>query len=278
MSVTTEHPDLTDPAMSPLRHFGKEVRIERERLGISRADLGKAAHCGYSLVAKIEQGERLPALDFAEACDRVFPTAGGRFVRLWPLIIKYAYPSWFRPFVELEAVAMGIRSFQVQVVPGLLQTEAYARAVLGAVRRSAESVEHMVAARLQRQRILARDKPPELWVVLDENVLRRQLGSRAVFAEQLERLLEEGDIPSTVIQVVPFSVGVHAGLEGPFAALTMDEGPDVVYMDGFSRGHILADPADVKAALRVYDLLTAMALSPGASRDLIHSTLKDLSP
>ncbi|MFC4035187.1 Scr1 family TA system antitoxin-like transcriptional regulator [Streptomyces polygonati] len=278
MSVKTEHPDPTDPAMSPLKHFGKEVRIERERLGMSRAELGKAAHCGYSLVAKIEQGERLPALDFAEACDRVFPTAGGRFVRLWPLIIKYAYPSWFRPFVELEALASAIRSFEVQVVPGLLQTEEYARAVLEAGRLRTDSLDELVAARMERQRILTREFPPELWVVLDENVLNRQMGSSRVFAAQLARLVQEAETPSTVIQVIPHSAGGHAGLGGAFAALTMDEGPDVVYVEAFVQGQILADPANVKAAMRVYDLLTAVALSPSKSLDLIHTTMKELSP
>src|SRR5882757_2152764 len=185
MSVEIEDTDPADPATSPLRHFGREVKLERERLGMSRTDLGKQAHCGYSLVAKIEAGERMPALDVAQACDRAFPESNGRFGRLWPLVIKHAYPSWFRPFVAMEAVAAAIRSFQVQLVPGLLQTADYVRAVLEGGRLSAQRAEELLAARLERQRVLNREDPPDLWVVLDENVLRRKVGSRKVFAGQL---------------------------------------------------------------------------------------------
>ncbi|WP_262928426.1 helix-turn-helix domain-containing protein [Streptomyces sp. CBMA29] len=176
-----------DPSASPLKHFGREVKLERERTRLSRAELGKEASCGYSLVAKIEAGERMPAFDFAEACDRAFPDANGRFGRLWPLVIKYAYPSWFRPFVELEAAAATIRSFQVQVVPGLLQTPEYARAVMeaGRLRLGTRRVDDLLTARMERQRILARPDPPDLWVILHESVLRVRVGSAQVFGAQL---------------------------------------------------------------------------------------------
>jgi hypothetical protein len=244
---------------------------------MSRNELGKAAFCSYSLVHKIERGDRVPTLEFAQTCDRVFPHANERFTRLWRLVIKHAYPSWFRPFVELEAGASEIRSFQVQVVPGLLQTADYARAVLSASRLHGAQMEELVAARMERQHILSRDNPPELWVALDENVLHRRHGTPEVFGAQLARLLEEAETPSIVIQVIPYAAGGHAGLGGPFSALTMDEGPSVVYVDGFARGQILADPADVRAAARVYDLLTAVALSPSASLDLIRAHLKELT-
>src|SRR5882757_569232 len=185
MSVEIENTEVDDPAASPLKHFGQEVKLERGLLGMSRAELGKRASCGYSLIAKIEAGERMPSLHFAQTCDRTFPHSNGRFGRLWPLVIKHAYPSWFRPFVAMEAVAAAIRSFQVQLVPGLLQTADYARAVLEGGRLSAQRAEELLAARLERQRVLNREDPPDLWVVLDENVLRRKVGSRKVFAGQL---------------------------------------------------------------------------------------------
>lgn len=277
MSVEETTFDPTDPTASPLQHFGHEVRLARERVGMTRADLGKQAHCGYSLVAKIEIGGRVPTLYFAETCDRTFPHSYGRFERLWRLAIKHAYPSWFRPYVGLEEAASAIRSFEVQLVPGLLQTEEYARAVLSAGRLSSQRVEALLAARLERQRILARDTPPDLWVVLDENVLRRRVAPSKAFAAQLARLIEESEKPSTVIQVLPYAAGGHAGLGGPFSILSMDEGADALYVDGFARGQILADPEVVKAALRAYDLLTAAALSTSASLDLIHTTMKELN-
>ncbi|WP_328912037.1 MULTISPECIES: helix-turn-helix domain-containing protein [unclassified Streptomyces] len=277
MSVEEATTDLFDPTTSPLQHFGHEVRLARERVGMSRAELGTHAHCGYSLVAKIEVGERVPTLYFAESCDRAFPHSYGRFERLWQLVIKHAYPTWFRPWVVLEEAATAIRSFQVQLVPGLLQTEDYARAVLSCGRLTAERVEVLLTARMERQRILTRDTPPDLWAVLDENVLRRQVAPSKAFAGQLARLIEESEKPSTLIQVVPYGAGAHAGLGGPFSALTMEEGPDVLYVDGFAQGQILADPEVVKAALRTYDLLQAVALSPSASVDLIHTVMKELN-
>jgi hypothetical protein len=276
MSVEIENTEVDDPAASPLKHFGHEVKLERERLGMPRAELGKKASCGYSLVAKIEAGERMPSLHFAQTCDATFPHANGRFGRLWPLVLKYAYPSWFRPFVDMEAVASAIRSFQVQVVPGLLQTPDYAREVLVAGRLGAQRVEELLAARLERQRVLDRENPPDLWVVLDQNVLRRRIGTPRVFAAQLAKLLDAAESPSTLIQVVPDDAGAHSGLAGPFAVLTMDEGPDVVYVDSYAQGQILADPAIVKDAMRAYDLLQAEALPPRASLELIHTTLKEL--
>src|SRR5882757_4479745 len=228
MSVEIENTEVNDPAASPLKHFGQEVKLERELLGLSRAELGKKASSSYSLVAKIEAGERMPSLHFAQTCDRTFPHSNGRFGRLWPLVIKHAYPSWFRPFVAMEAVAAAIRSFQVQVVPGLLQTPDYAREVLMAGRLGAQRVEELLAARLERQRVLERENPPDLWVVLDQNVLRRRIGTPKVFAAQLAKVLEAAETPSTLVQVVPDDSGAHSGLAGPFAVLTMEEGPDVV--------------------------------------------------
>ncbi|MEU6848629.1 helix-turn-helix transcriptional regulator [Actinacidiphila alni] len=279
MSAETENTDPDDTSTSPLKHFGHEVKLERERQGMSRSELGKLASCGYSLVAKIEAGDRMPALDFAESCDRAFPHSNGRFVRLWPLVIRYAYPSWFRPFVDLEAAAASIRSFQTQVVPGLLQTPEYARAVMeaGRLRLGTQRVDNLLTARMERQRILNRPDPPDLWVILHENVLRVRVGTPEVFGAQLAKLLQAAETPSTVIQVVPYSAGGHAGLAGPFAILSMDEGPDVVYADSFAQGQVVADPIEVKAAVRAYDLLTAVALSPDESLDLIRITMKELN-
>ncbi|MFI9202658.1 Scr1 family TA system antitoxin-like transcriptional regulator [Streptomyces sp. NPDC053048] len=268
--------DELDPAGSVLWFYAEDLRRRREAAGMTQRALASAAYMSPSMLNKIEAGKRLPTKDLSEVADREFGTED-HFQRLWRLVIRYAYPPWFRPFVDLEEAASAIRSFQVQVVPGLLQTEDYARAVLSAGRPDREALEEQVAARLERQRILTRDTPPELWIVLDENVLRRPMGSTDTMRNQLERLIEAAQTPSNVIQIVPYSAGGHAGVAGPFAALTLDEGPDVVYVDGFLQGQILADPADVKAATRAYDLLTAVALSPDQSIDLIADALKDHS-
>ncbi|MCF3961072.1 helix-turn-helix domain-containing protein [Streptomyces fuscigenes] len=273
MSGEVENADTSGASTSPLTHFGAEVRLERERLGMSRAELGKEACCGYSLVAKIESGDRVPALDFAETCDRVFPHAGGRFVRLWPLALRYAFPPWFRRYVELEWSATVIRMFHPLLLPGLVQTEAYAREILRTGRPT--RLDDLVTARMERQRILTREVPPRLWIILDEGVLRRAVGGAAVMREQLRRLRALADSPPHVVQVIPRSIAAYPGSGAPFGLLSFGEGPDVVHVDGFPKGYVLAEPGDVAAAATAYDLLTAVALPPDESAPLIDAVLKE---
>ncbi len=274
MSVETTHIDPGDPAMSPLAHFGAEARLERERLKMSREALGREATCSYSLVAKIEAGQRVPPRDFALACDRVFPYANGRFLRLWPLVLRYAFPPWFRRYVELEMVATGIRMFHPVLVPGLVQTERYARAVLRTGRPT--NLDDLVTARMERQHILTRDSPPRLWLILDEGVLRRTVGGREVMAEQLIRLRDLADTPPHVVQIIRSNSAPCHGGSSPFGLLSFSDGAaDVVHVDGFPRGYLLAEPSDIAVATSAYDLLRATALPPDESAALIDSVLKE---
>lgn len=272
MSVEDEHADGGDPAASPLKHFGSEVKLERERLGMSRADLGKEASCGYSLVAKIEAGDRVPALEFAEACDRVFPHSSGRFVRLWPLALRYAFPPWFRRYVELEEKATAVRMFHPQLVPGLVQTEEYARAVLRTGRPA--NLDDLVTARMERQRILTREKPAQLWLVLNEAVLRNRVGDDAVMRAQLAHIRDLAEVLMHRVQIIKDN-GHHHGYPCPFGLLSFREGADVVHVDGFPKGYVLAEPEDVATAQDAYDLLKAMACPPDESAELIDSISKD---
>ncbi|MFD8949013.1 Scr1 family TA system antitoxin-like transcriptional regulator [Streptomyces xanthophaeus] len=272
MSVETEETDPTDPTASPLVHFGREVRLERERLGISRKELAKAATCGYSLVAKIESGDRIPPREFAEACDRQFPHSNGRFVRLWPLVLRYAFPPWFRRYVELEEKATVVRMFNPQLLPGLVQTTDYARAVLRTGRPS--NLEDLVTARIERQRILHREQPVRLWLVVNQAVLTHTVGGPDVMRAQLAQLRDLAEDPMHRVQIVK-DKGRHHGYHSAFGVLSFPEGSDVVHVDGFPRGYLLAEPDDLEKARGAYDLLTAMACPPDESADLIDSTLKD---
>lgn len=265
--------DELDPTSSVLAFFASELRRVRTEAGMSQTELAKRAFVAPSLLCKIEAAQRVPSRELADELDAAFGTAG-HFARLWPLVIRHAYPNWFRPFVKLESAATVIRSFQVQFVPGLLQTEDYARTVFASGRTG--NVDDQVTARLDRQRILARETPPELWVVLDENALRRTVGSPAVMSAQLGRLVEAAETPSIVIQVIPYGAGAHPGF-GSFAAFSFAEGADVLHEDGLSRGQLIAEPDAVRAALRTYDLLRAAALSPSASIDMIATAVKELN-
>jgi Domain of unknown function (DUF5753) len=176
--------------------------------------------------------------------------------------------------VELEASTTSIQSFDVQVVPGLLQTEGYARAMLQAGRHA--SVDELVAARLDRQRILNQQQPPLYWVVLDEGVLRRLIGGAAVMREQLKRLVELATSPRIVLQVLPYIAGAHAGLDGPLTILSFAEGPDAVYIEGIGSGQLMTRPEDVERCHLIYNLVRAAALSPEASVAMIAATMEEL--
>ncbi|MEU9332438.1 helix-turn-helix transcriptional regulator [Streptomyces sp. NPDC048290] len=273
MTPETDGADFTDPTSSALAHFGNEVRLARESMGMSRADFGKEATCGYSLVAKVEQGQRVPPREFAEACDRVFPNAGGRFMRLWPLALKYAFPPWFRPYVELEEKATAIRMFHPVLLPGLAQTEEYARAILRAGRCT--DLDNLLTARLARQRILSRDKPTRLWLVLEEAVLKNVVGGPDVMREQLARLRGIAENPVHRVQIIRNTGQYRASAASPFGLLSFATGTDVVHVDGFPTGYVLAEQADVGAAQEAYDLLTALAAPPDESAELIDSVAKD---
>ncbi|MFC8074060.1 Scr1 family TA system antitoxin-like transcriptional regulator [Streptomyces sp. NPDC057307] len=272
MTVENETVEHADPTLSPLAHFGCEVRLERERLGMSRSELGKEAHCGYSLVAKIEAGDRVPALSFAETCDRVFPYSNGRFERLWPLALRWAFPPWFRRYVELEWTATKLQMFHPLLLPGIVQTEEYARAVLQAGRPT--NLDDLVTARMERQRILERERPTRLWLVLNEGVLRNTVGDAAVMSKQLRRLHELAQCPPHVVQIVPTQGNNHLAAS-PFGLLSFKEGSDIVHVDGFPRGYLLADIDDVTLANDAYDLLKSMAAPPDESADMIDSISKD---
>ncbi|RKN06308.1 helix-turn-helix domain-containing protein [Streptomyces radicis] len=270
--MTVEAEEFPDPASSLLAFFGSELRRVRQDAGLSQEEGARKAHTTQSMLSKVEAAKRVPSEDLARDLDAAFGT-GGHFSRLYPLVIRYAYPSWFLPYVELEQEATSMRVFESQIIPGLLQTEDYARAMLSAVRP--DNLDDLVAARMTRQEVFEKETPPRTWFVLDEFVLLRSIGGPDVFRTQLERLLTAGQDPRTVIQVVPRTVVAHAGLAGPFTLLGFDEGADVLYVDGFSQGRMALDTTEVAAGGHAYDLLRAAALSHDATAELIGRHLEE---
>ncbi|WP_230393551.1 helix-turn-helix domain-containing protein [Plantactinospora alkalitolerans] len=222
-----------------LEHFAEELRLARAAAGMTQAVLAEAINYSQPMVTKIETCERRPSLDFARRCDKVLNT-DGRFERIQKRISREIVVQYFREWAGVEQEAKALRSFQPAYVPGLLQTEAYVRAVLsGPGLLSAEEVEEQVTARLDRQEILTRAKPPLLTFVLDEYVLRRPIGDRAAMREQLLHLVKVGgSVPQVKIHVVPASAGSYAGLDGPFVLATPPSGEPIVYFDGHRHGHM----------------------------------------
>ncbi|WP_328554446.1 MULTISPECIES: helix-turn-helix domain-containing protein [unclassified Streptomyces] len=261
-----------DPSASPLDYFGSELRRLREAAGLKQGELGDIIFCTGSLIGQVETAHKVPTRDFAERIDAALLT-GGAFSRLIGLVLRSQLPTWFQAYAEMEARAAYIYSFQAQLVDGLLQTPGYARAVLGS--RSEADLDAKVAARMERQRVLARDEPPVAWVVLDEAVLHRQIGSAAVMRDQLGRLLHLRRDGWTQVQVLPFEAGQHPGLMGSFNLLRFDGDPDVVYTEDFVQGHMTANPASLKEGFLRYDHLKAAALSVEASAELIARVMEE---
>lgn len=259
-----------DPSASVLAFFGSELRRSRLAAGLSQDKLGQECYVSGSLVRMIESAQRMPGRDFARRADETLGS-DGTLSRMWPLVSREAYPTWFRPVAEVEREATTLREFECLVVPGLLQTEDYARAVLRAGRPdyTDEQVEEFVAARMERQAILSRPDPPLLVAVLDESVLARRVGSDAIMREQLERLVEVAQRPKIVLQVVPLSTGAHVGVVGPFVIFSFGDGHSMVSLEAAGTGQLIDQAEEVAASLVTYDVLRGEALPRDASIDLI---------
>jgi transcriptional regulator with XRE-family HTH domain len=267
------------PVVSPLRVFGVMLRHYRTRAGLSQEQLGGLVYCSGDTVGKIEAGQRAPSEQFALAFERVPDLkTGGALLELRVVLQDYlkqrAYPGWFHRWPEYESQATTLRWFELTAVPGLLQTEDYARVMLRThVMATDDEVDEMVAARMDRQSILARDKPPMLWVLLDEGVLHRPVGGSEVMAEQLRHLIECAARPNIVIQVVPGSVGAHPGMSGNFIIADFADAPSVAYQDTAARGQILADSDDLGAISLLWDTLNSEALPRSVSVGLMKEVL-----
>jgi hypothetical protein len=188
---------------------------------------------------------------------------------------KRREPVWFRPWAEIEREAIALRSYEPLAVPGLLQTEAYARAMLrvGGLLPPGE-VERIVAGRLKRQAILASDKPPQLVAVFDEVVLRRLLGDRAVMREQVEHLVAMAESPYVQIRVIPADAPWHTGLAGPFVLARLDDGSEVAYLDNQLRGQLANERPDIASLGKRWESITGEALPRRSSIELIKEVAK----
>ncbi|MFD5647028.1 helix-turn-helix transcriptional regulator [Streptomyces anulatus] len=247
-----------DPDASPLAYYGGELRRQREAQGLTQPQLGTIIFCTGSLVGQIETTKKIPTRDFSERVDAALGT-DGTFSRLVGLVLRSQLPTWFQPYADMEAKAAYISTYQAQVVYGLLQTEEYARAVLAT--GMPDDLEGLLAARMERQRILERERPPLAWAILDEAVLYRPIGGHEVMRAQLQRLLDCATHRWMRIQVLPFEAGEHASLAGSFTGMRFDDDPDVIYTEDVISGHMTANAETVREASLRYAHLQATALS-----------------
>ncbi|RPK82243.1 helix-turn-helix transcriptional regulator [Streptomyces sp. ADI98-10] len=266
-----------DPGGGFLRCFGRQVKLLREAAGLTQAELGASVGYGEAHIASVEQGRRIPKPEMVDAVDRV---VGGRgmLVAMKGEVERARYPSFFREFVRLEAEAVELHAYDAQVVNGLLQSEEYARAVF-AMRRpllDEDTVAQRVAARLDRQKLLARRPAPLLSFVIEESVVRRPLGGPHVLRSQLEQLLIVGHQRNVEIQVMPTSRDEHAGLAGPFTLLLAKNQRRMGYVETHCQGVVHSDPAQVQMLESTYGVLRAQAMTPKESLAQIEMLLGEL--
>ncbi|MFE0377210.1 Scr1 family TA system antitoxin-like transcriptional regulator [Streptomyces inhibens] len=257
--------------------WGSELKSRREGAGLTQEELSQQLFVSRALISRFESAERQPRLDTAIQIDEVLQT-DGFFERLCRKLLEASpYASYFAPVAELERLATKICEFAPTVVPGLLQTAPYARAVTVATNPfvADECVDEKVSARLERAHILKDTKRPEYWAVLHENVLRVPVGGPAAMAEQLERIALMVRERTALVTVIPCSAGAHASMTGTLKLMEFEDAPPTAYTETSFSGTLLDDPAVVKRAQRTYDLLRVAALSPEASLALIDSAVED---
>jgi transcriptional regulator with XRE-family HTH domain len=263
--------------------FADELRACRSAQGWTQADLATQITYSESLIAQVETGRRAPSGDLAKALDKLFGTAGyreetpdspgalGTFGRLAATLRNLPFPAPFRSFAPYEAEATALYAFQHSLIPGLLQTEAYARAVLSTRPNTAEDeIDSLVAGRLARQTVLQREDPPApmLWALVDEGALRRPVAAPEVMYEQLMELAATSQRPNVAVQIVPYSAGGHAGLLGACTVAELD-GHSIVNIEDIADGRVTDDAGTVSQVTLRFNSIRSEALPKGASRELI---------
>ncbi|MFI0150977.1 helix-turn-helix domain-containing protein [Streptomyces lydicus] len=253
--------------------WGSELKNRREGAGLSQEELGRRLFASHALISRFESAERRPRLDMAIQIDQALQT-DGFFERLCRKLLEASpYESYFTPVAELEALATKICDFETTLVPGLMQTTAYAHAVMMAADPLApdEVLDERVTARRDRTRLFKSASQPEYWAIMHENALRTPVGGAACMAEQLDYIATRMRSRQVLIQVIPTTHGAHAAMSHAMKLLEFADAPPTVYTEGMFWGQLLDDPAMVKRAMATYDLLRAAALSPEASLTLIES-------
>jgi DNA-binding XRE family transcriptional regulator len=263
--------------------FAAELAAARQHAGLTQDELGALIHYSASTIAMVEAGHRAPSLDFARALDRHFRTpvhAGkGTFERLYHVVRSMPLPVWFRPFAEVEAIATALRLWEHSVIPGLLQTEDYARAMLSVKPNTTqEDLDALVSARMARQSVLTREGgPPLVWALIDEAALLRCIGGRAVMRDQLLHLVKVSAEPAITLQVVPLETSAHPGLSGACAVADVD-GAETAYLETVADGYTAEDATTVRNVSVTFDTLRAAALPARASAELITRRAEDYGP
>jgi hypothetical protein len=268
---------------------GSELRRLREAAGVTARDAGYAIRGSHSKISRLELGRTSFKLrDVADLLtlygvsgdadrDALLALAQQANVPGWWQPYAGVVPGWFEDYLGLEQAARVIRCYEVQFIPGLLQTEDYARAVIGLRYQDQGGIERRVRLRMQRQQIFHRRSPPHLWAVIDEAALRRRCGTRTTMRAQLRQLIKAAAVPYVTVAVMPFSRGCHAAAGGPVTILRFAEAriPDVVYLEQLNSACYPDKEADVDLYQHVMNSLVVGAEPPSATPAILRRILRE---
>ncbi|MDX3455729.1 helix-turn-helix transcriptional regulator [Streptomyces sp. ME02-8801-2C] len=271
------------------RRLGQELRRLREQKGMTAEEVAERLLVSQSKISRLENGRRsISQRDVRDLCG-VYEVEDQRMVdSLMEMAKDSRQQGWWHAFgdvpysvyIGLETDAASLRVYDPQVIPGLLQTRPYAEALItGALPETSSSdIDNRVQVRLRRQeRITALENPLRLWTVLDEAALRRVVGNKLLMREQLESLVEQSQLPHVTVQVIPFDMGAHPGLNGQYAILEFPDAADssVVYIEGVTSDLYLEKAQDVQKYSVMYEHLRAQALNVEQSRQFIADLAKE---
>ncbi|WP_405873946.1 Scr1 family TA system antitoxin-like transcriptional regulator [Streptomyces sp. NBC_00005] len=255
-----------------LRTFGAVVQALREHAGLSRADLAARVQYSKHTVESVELGRRMPDAAFVDRAEEVTGNTGALRKAARHLTRGEAgLAAWFRRWARLEREAVSLCTYECRLVPGLLQSEAYARAVFeGTIPlRTDEELEAQLAARMERQAVMRERPTVPFSFIVEEHVFRRRFGDAEAMRELLDHVLERSTPRNVTLQVVPLDAGLHACLDGPVQILETPEGQRLGYSEGQKNGRLISDPKEVSVLCQRYDTLRSQALNPKESRDLL---------
>ncbi|MCX5108673.1 helix-turn-helix transcriptional regulator [Streptomyces sp. NBC_00378] len=270
-------PKDLDPYTDARSFYGSELRRLREAAGMSQSELGDRVFCSGTYIGLFEMAERRPQEDMSRAFDELLGS-GEHLQRLCRLARKSKVASYFADAAELEKRARSIEEYAPMLMPGVLQTRAYATALTrGTMRRTSdEVVEQTVSARMERAQLFSDEDGPDFWAIIHEAALRVPIGGLPTMRDQLAHLVETARAhPHAILQVLPFSAGFHPFLNTMSSLMQFADAPPVVYTEGAYTGQLVEEAALVAQYRSAYDLARAVALSPEASLALIASAAKD---
>ncbi|MGV9967749.1 helix-turn-helix domain-containing protein [Streptomyces olivaceus] len=265
-----------DWALAVITTVGRQLRLRREAGEMRVGDFAQAVGYGEDLVYKIESGKRIPRPEYLDMADEVL-NAGGLIAAMKEDVKKVRYPKKVRDLAQMEARAVELQLYDPLNIHGLLQTPDYARGLL-LMRRPAysdEEVERFIAARVARKAVFERDPSPELSFVLEEWTLRRPLGGAPRLRQQLEHLLEIGQLRNVEMQVMPMDHVEHAGLAGGIEVLKFEDGSLVGRSPAVANGRPISEPRQLRILELRYGIIRAQALTPRESTSFIEQLLGD---